>query len=110
MVDKFNVEYIPGGATQNSMRVAQVSKCNIISLLCQGRQTKNEKKKENELKECDNATITGTIAISKGKVIVCGIIKAFQLQYSAVYHFWLVAAVAVAVSCFFLPFPYHLYY
>lgn len=29
MVDKFNVEYIPGGATQNSMRVAQVSKCNI---------------------------------------------------------------------------------
>ena len=45
MVDKFNVEYIPGGATQNSMRVAQVSKCNIISLLCQGRQTKNEKKK-----------------------------------------------------------------
>ena len=25
MVEKFNVEYIPGGATQNSMRVAQVS-------------------------------------------------------------------------------------
>ena len=48
MVDKFNVEYIPGGATQNSMRVAQVSKCNIIviSLLCQERQTKNEEKKE----------------------------------------------------------------
>ena len=45
MVDKFNVEYIPGGATQNSMRVAQVCKCNIISLLCQWRQTKNEKKK-----------------------------------------------------------------
>ena len=43
MVDKFNVEYIPGGATQNSMRVAQVSKCNIISLLCQRRQTKNKK-------------------------------------------------------------------
>lgn len=43
MVDKFNVEYIPGGATQNSMRVAQVSKCNIIFLLCQWRQTKNEK-------------------------------------------------------------------
>ena len=30
MVDKFNVEYIPGGATQNSMRVAQVSKFNVI--------------------------------------------------------------------------------
>ena len=45
MVDKFNVEYIPGGATQNSMRVAQVSKCNIISLLCQWRQTKKKKKK-----------------------------------------------------------------
>ena len=44
MVDKFTVEYIPGGATQNSMRVAQVSKCNIISLLCQERQTKTEKK------------------------------------------------------------------
>ena len=25
MVEKFNVEYIPGGATQNSIRVAQVS-------------------------------------------------------------------------------------
>ena len=61
MVDKFNVEYIPGGATQNSMRVAQVSKCNIISLLCQERQTKNEnkKKKNSELREWDNATITG---------------------------------------------------
>ena len=45
MVDKFNVEYIPGGATQNSMRVAQVSKCNMISLLCQERQ-KMKKKKE----------------------------------------------------------------
>ena len=48
MVDKFSVEYIPGGATQNSMRVAQVSKCNIISLLCQERQTKNENKKKKE--------------------------------------------------------------
>lgn len=46
MVDKFNVEYIPGGATQNSMRVAQVSKCNIVFLLCQERQTKNEKKND----------------------------------------------------------------
>lgn len=51
MVDKFNVEYIPGGATQNSMRVAQVSKCNIISLLCQERQTKNEKKERMNNKE-----------------------------------------------------------
>ena len=55
MVDKFNVEYIPGGATQNSMRVAQVSKCNIISLLCQEWQTKNEKKKEliKEMGQCN---------------------------------------------------------
>ena len=29
LVDKFNVEYIPGGATQNSIRVAQV--CSIHS-------------------------------------------------------------------------------
>lgn len=61
MVDKFNVEYIPGGATQNSMRVAQVSKCNIVFLLCQERETKNEKKMT-ELREWDNATITGTIS------------------------------------------------
>ena len=30
MVEKFNVEYIPGGATQNSIRVAQVY---VFSLL-----------------------------------------------------------------------------
>ena len=46
MVDKFNVEYIPGGATQNSMRVAQVSKCNIISLLLPMETNKKWKKKE----------------------------------------------------------------
>ena len=33
MVDKFNVEYIPGGATQNSMRVAQVSKLMYYNFL-----------------------------------------------------------------------------
>ena len=68
MVDKFNVEYIPGGATQNSMRVAQVSKCNIISLLCQERQTKNGKKRKNELREWGNATITGQAGCALGKI------------------------------------------
>lgn len=33
MSSKFTVEYIAGGATQNSIRVAQVSNCNIFVIV-----------------------------------------------------------------------------
>ena len=46
MVDKFNVEYIPGGATQNSMRVAQVSKVIQFSYFAKRDEQKNEKKND----------------------------------------------------------------
>ena len=46
MVDKFNVEYIPGGATQNSMRVAQVSKLMYYNFLTLPMETNKKWKKK----------------------------------------------------------------
>jgi hypothetical protein len=41
MVQKYKVEYIPGGATQNALRVAQVIMCTFVKSMIATRRITN---------------------------------------------------------------------